>query len=200
MIRDALQRDAIVIVAEATNGREVIELAGFYRPDAVLMDATLPVVAGVEATRAIHDRAPDTCVVLMAARPDDSVGLQALRAGAVGYLSKDVDPAVLPRVLRGAIEGEAAISRRLARTLTESYRRAPLGGSGFRPVRSDLTDREWEVLDLIAAGAGTEDIARALVLSTETVRSHLKNLYRKLGVRSRQEAAEAAHRLRELVL
>ena len=134
MIRDALQRDAIVIVAEATNGREVIELAGFYRPDAVLMDATLPVVAGVEATRAIHDRAPDTCVVLMAAGPDDSVGLHALRAGAVGYLSKDVDPAVLPRVLRGTIEGEAAISRRLARTLIESYRRAPLGGSGFRPA------------------------------------------------------------------
>jgi ATP/maltotriose-dependent transcriptional regulator MalT len=85
-------------------------------------------------------------------------------------------------------------------SLIESFRRAPRGGSGFRPVRSELTDREWEVLDLLSAGAGTEDIARTLVLSTETVRSHLKNLYRKLGVRSREEATEAARRLRELVL
>jgi two-component system, NarL family, response regulator LiaR len=78
--------------------------------------------------------------------------------------------------------------------------RAPRGGSGFRPVRSALTDREWEVLDLLSTGAGTEEIARTLVLSTETVRSHLKNLYRKLGVRSREQAAEEARRLRDLVL
>ena len=107
---------------------------------------------------------------------------------------------MLPRVLRGALDGEAAISRRLAMSLIESYRRAPRGGAGLRPVRSTLTDREWEVLDLLSAGAGTEDIARTLVLSTETVRSHLKNLYRKLGVRSRDEAAEAARRLRDLVV
>jgi len=199
-IRDALQGDGIIVVAEATSGREAIELAAFYRPDAIVMDARLPEVDGVEATRTIHDRAPSICIVLLASEPDDSLGLRALRAGAAGYLSKEVDPEVLPRVLRGAVEGEAAISRRLAMSLIESYRRAPRGGSGFRPVRSELTDREWEVLDLLSAGAGTEEIARALVLSTETVRSHLKNLYRKLGVRSRGEAIEAARRLRELVL
>ena len=199
-IRDALQRNGIVVVAEATSGREAVELAAFYRPDAVVMDVKLPVMDGVEATRVIHDRSHATCIVLLASTPDDSLGLRALRAGAAGYLSKDVEPDVLPRVLRGAIEGEAAISRRLAMSLIESYRRAPHGGSGFRPVRSALTDREWEVLDLLSEGAGTEDIARTLVLSTETVRSHLKNLYRKLGVRSREEAAEAARRLREVVL
>jgi DNA-binding NarL/FixJ family response regulator len=122
-----------------------------------------------------------------------------LRAGAAGYLAKDLDPIMLPRVLRGVIDGEAAISRRLTMSLVESYRRAPRGGAGLRPVRSTLTDREWEVLDLLSAGAGTEDIARSLVLSTETVRSHLKNLYRKLEVRSREEAVQAARRLRELV-
>ena len=196
-IRDALQQSGITVVAEATSGREAVELTAFYRPDAVLMDTTAD---GLEAARIIYDRAPAICVVLLASSPDDNVGLRALRAGAAGYLSKDVDPEVLPRVLRGALEGEAAISRRLAMALIESYRRAPRGGSGMRPVRSELTDREWEVLDLLAAGAGTEDIARTLVLSTETVRSHLKNLYRKLGVRSREEAAEAAHRMRDLVL
>jgi NarL family two-component system response regulator LiaR len=199
-IRDALQRDGITVVAEATTGREAVELAAFYRPDAVVMDAQLPLLGGVEATRVIHDRSPAVCIVLLASNPDDTLGLSALRAGAAGYLSKDVEPEVLPRVLRGAMEGEAAISRRLAMSLVESYRRAPRGGSGLRPVRSDLTDREWEVLDLLSSGAGTEDIARTLVLSTETVRSHLKNLYRKLGVRSREEAVEAARRLRELVI
>jgi NarL family two-component system response regulator LiaR len=200
MLRDALQQDGITVVAEATSGREAVELTSFYRPDAVVMDATVTMLDGIEATRVIHERAPDVCIVLLAAAPDEAFGLRALRAGASGYLAKDVEPHVLPRVLRGACDGEAAISRRLAMTLIESYRRAPRGGSGLRPVRSELTDREWEVLDLLSSGAGTEDIARTLVLSTETVRSHLKNLYRKLGVRSREEAVEAARRLRELVL
>jgi DNA-binding NarL/FixJ family response regulator len=200
LLRDALQSDGITVVAEATSGREAVELTAFYRPDAVVMDAAVPLLDGIEATRVIHDRAPDICVVLLATSPDDAFGLRALRAGASGYLAKDVEPHLLPRVLRGACMGEAAISRRLAMSLIESYRRAPRGGSGLRPVRSELTDREWEVLDLLASGAGTEDIARTLVLSTETVRSHLKNLYRKLGVRSRDEAVEAARRLRDLVL
>ena len=198
-ICDALKRDGIAVVAEATTGREVVELNSFYHPDAVLMDAMIADIDSLEATSIIHDRAPDVCVLLLTSNPDDSFGLRALRAGAAGYLSKYVDPDVLPRVLRAAVMGEAAISRRLAMTLVESYRRVPRTGTGFRPVRSELTDREWEVLDLLTSGAGTEDIARTLVLSTETVRSHLKNLYRKLGVRSRGEAAEAAQRLREHV-
>ena len=199
-IRDALQRDGIMVVAEATTGREAIELVGFYRPDAILIDVNLPVVDGVEVTRTIHDRSPQICIVLLASAEDDELALRALRAGATGYLAKDVDTALLPHVLRSALEGEAAISRRLAMSLIESYRRTPRGRTGFRPVRSELTDREWEVLDLLSTGARTEEIARTLVLSTETVRSHLKNLYRKLGVRSREEAAAEAHRLRELVL
>jgi two-component system, NarL family, response regulator LiaR len=200
MTRDALQRDGITVVAEASNGGEAVELAAFYHPDAVVMDVGVPVMDAVQATYTIYTRAPGTCIVLLAAQRDDALGLRALRAGAAGYLAKDLDPEVLPRVLRGAIEGEAAISRRLAMRLIQSYRRAPLGGNGLRPVRSDLTDREWEVLDLLSSGEGTEDIARTLVLSTETVRSHLKNLYRKLGVRSRKEAIDAARRLREPVI
>jgi DNA-binding NarL/FixJ family response regulator len=129
---------------------------------------------------------------------DERLGLRGLRAGAAGFLSKDMELESLPRALRGALEGEAAISRRLAMHLVDHYRSAPAAGIGLRPVRSALTDREWEVLDLLSGGASTEDIARVLVLSTETVRSHLKNLYRKLEVRTRDEAVQAAATLREL--
>jgi DNA-binding NarL/FixJ family response regulator len=199
-LREALREEGITIVAEATNGAETVELTTFYRPDLVVIDDQLPDAGGIEITRRINATTPDVRVVLISAAPDDTLGLRSLRAGASGYLSKDFEPGVLPRVLRGVVFGEAAISRRLAMTLVEADRRAPRAGAGLRPVRSPLTDREWEVLDLLATGARTEEIAQTLVLSTETVRSHLKNVYRKLDVRSRQEATEAAQRMRELAV
>jgi NarL family two-component system response regulator LiaR len=199
-IREALKGGGIAVVAEAGDGEEAVALAAFYHPDVVVMDIRLPGLDGVSATSKIHERSPDTCIVLVAEGSDEELGLRAIRAGAAGYLTRALEPDVLVRAVRGAVEGEAAISRRLARQLIESYRRSPRGGAGMRPVRSMLTDREWEVLDLLTSGARTEEIARTLVLSTETVRSHLKNVYRKLGVRSRDEAAEAARRMRDLVV
>ena len=130
---------------------------------------------------------------------DEELGLRGLRAGAAGYLSKDVELGVAPA--RAARSTSTARPRSRAGwrcSSSQHYRSAPTGGMGLRPVRSSLTDREWEVLDLLSGGASTDDIARLLVLSTETVRSHLKNLYRKLEVRTREEAVEAAVRLREL--
>lgn len=199
MLRDILLRERMTVVAEATTGKEAVELTAFYRPDVALLDERLPALDGIATTRAIHERSPAVCIVLLAATPDDGHALRALRSGAAGYLSKEFTPGALPRIIRGVVCGEAAISRELAMRLVEADRRSPRGGAGLRPVRSSLTDREWEVLDLLASGEGTEDIARTLVLSTETVRSHLKNLYRKLEVRSRGEAVEAARRLRDLV-
>jgi DNA-binding NarL/FixJ family response regulator len=199
LIRDTLQRERVTVVAEATTGREAVELALFYRPDVVVMDYMMPEMDGIEATRRIYAQAPEIRVVLLTGSSDESLGMRGLRAGAAGFLSKDMDLDSLPRALRASLEGEAAISRKLAMQLVQHYRSAPLGGVGLRPVRSHLTDREWEVLDLLTGGATTDDIARVLVLSNETVRSHLKNLYRKLGVRSREDAVEAATRMRELV-
>ena len=199
-LRGAMTDQGMVVVAEASTGQEAIDLAAFYRPHVVLMDDRPPALDGVAAARAVHEPFPDVRVVLLAAEPDERRGLDALRAGAAGYLSRDFEPVALPRILRGALSGEAAISRRLAMSLIESYRRAPRGRAGLRPVRSPLTDREWEVLDLLAGGAGTEEIARTLVLSTETVRSHLKNLFRKLDVRSREQAVREAERLRDAVV
>jgi len=195
----ALQRGRMSVLAQATTGAEAIELARFYNTDIVLLDRRLAGADGVEAVRQFQKCCPAVHVIVLTSEPDDTEGLRLLRAGAGGYLAKGFDPDILPRIVGGVAYGEAAISRRLAMTLIDSFRQAPRGGAGLRPVRSDLTDREWEVLDLLASGEGTEGIARALVLSTETVRSHLKNLYRKLGVRSRAEAVEAAERLRDLV-
>src|SRR3954470_17299235 len=198
LIRDTLQRADVTVIAEASTGREAVELALFYRPDVVVMDFMMPEMDGIEATRRIYEHDPSIRVVLLTGAGDDELGLRGLRAGAAGYLSKELELEALPRALRGALEGEAAISRRLAMQLIERYRAAPSNGAGLRPVRSRLTDREWEVLDLLSTGATTEQIAKRLVLSSETVRSHLKNLYKKLEVNSRDEAVRAASKLRSL--
>jgi len=197
VIRDALQSAGIVVIAEARNGREAVELALYHRPDVVVMDMVMPEVDGIIATRRIVKELPEQIVVILTgADDDDEVGLQALRAGATGYLSKDLDIDALPRALEGARAGEAVLSRLMTRRLIEHVRRIPDGVAGMRPVRSPLTAREWEVIDLLRAGRSTDEIAADLVLSTETVRSHVKNILRKLGVRSRAQAVAAADRMR----
>jgi DNA-binding NarL/FixJ family response regulator len=196
MIKDALHRADVVVIAEAHNGYEAIELCMHYRPDVVVMDVVMPEVDGIAATRRILKEIPEQRVVLLTSTDEEEMGLLGLRAGAVGFLSKDLDIDVLPRALRGAVDGEAVISRRLGMRLVEHLRRAPEGTTGMRPVKSPLTAREWEVIDLLYEGQNTDQIADSLVLSTETVRSHVKNILRKLNARSRAEAVEAAQRMR----
>jgi NarL family two-component system response regulator LiaR len=196
MIRDALQNAGIVVIAEAHNGRQVVELVLHYRPDVVLMDVVMPELDGIAATRRIVKELPEQLVIMLTSGDDDDVAMVGLRAGAVGFLTKDVEIDMLPRALVGAVSGEAAISRRMSMRLVEHMRRSPEGGSGLRPVRSPLTQREWEVVDLLAERLSTDEIAERLVLSTETVRSHVKNILRKLDARSRDEAVRAAQRLR----
>ena len=198
LIRETLRADNMTVIADATTGREAVELALFYRPDVVVMDYRMPEMDGIEATRRIAEQEGGIRVVMLTGSTSEALGLHAVRAGAAGVLSKGMELSSLPRALRGSLDGEAAISRRLAMQLVQHYRSAPTAGMGLRPVRSRLTGREWEVLDLLTGGATADDIARLLVLSNETVRSHVKNLYRKLEVRSRAQAVEAAARLREL--
>jgi NarL family two-component system response regulator LiaR len=196
MIKESLQRAGIVVVAEAHNGHQAVELALFYHPDVVLMDVVMPELDGISATRRIMQELPDQRIVMLTSSDEDEMGFVGLKAGAVGYLSKDLDVDVLPQALEGAREGQAAISRRLSMQLIEELRRSPEPSTGMRPVKSPLTPREWEVVDLLYEGRSTDEIADSLVLSTETVRSHIKNLMRKLGARSRQEAVATAHRMR----
>src|SRR6476469_3543103 len=121
LIRDTLQRADVTVIAEASTGREAVELALFYHPDVVVMDFMMPEMDGIEATRRIFDNDPTIRVVLLTGAGDEELGLRGLRAGASGYLSKEVELEALPRALRGAFEGEAAISRRLAMRLIERY-------------------------------------------------------------------------------
>jgi DNA-binding NarL/FixJ family response regulator len=199
VVRDALQDAGVIVIAEAANGREAVELARHYRPDIVLMDIIMPGIDGLEATRLLAREVPDTAVLVLTASGDEDTGMLALRCGAAGFLSKDVDIAALPRALRGITYGEAAISRELTMRVIERFRRVRTDGAGLRPVQSVLSGREWEVLDHLCSGASTDDIADTLVLSTETVRSHIKNILRKLRVSSRAEAIAVARELREAV-
>jgi two-component system, NarL family, response regulator LiaR len=196
MIKESLQRAGVIVVAEAPDGRQAVELTMFYRPDVVLMDVVMPQLDGISATRQIVQSVPEQLVVMLTSSDETEMGFVGLRAGAVGYLSKDLDVDVLPQALRGTLKGEAAISRRLSMQLIEQFRRAPEASTGMRPVRSPLTAREWEVVDLLYQGQTTEEIADSLVLSHETVRSHLKNLMRKLGAKTRGEAVALAQRAR----
>jgi NarL family two-component system response regulator LiaR len=196
MVKDSLQGAGIIVIAEAQNGREAVELTLFYRPDVVLMDVVMPGLDGIAATRQIVKEVPEQLVVLLTSADEDEMGLLGLRAGAVGFLTKDVDVASVPRALLGALEGEAVISRKLGMRLIEKLRHAPDGTVGLRPVKSPLTAREWEVIDLLCVGQSTDEIAQTLVLSTETVRSHVKHILRKLDARTRGEAVAIAQRMR----
>jgi two-component system, NarL family, response regulator LiaR len=197
VIRQALQdRAGFVIPGEAQTGPEVVELSLYYRPQVALMEVSLPGLDGLAATRQILAAAPEIRVLFFSWQDAEDTQLEALRAGASGFLSKDVSIETVPRVVRRLVRGEAAISRRLTMRLIERLRRVPEGGVGMRPIRSPLTSREWEVLDLLCQGKDTKQMAEVLVLSEETVYSHAKNLLRKLHVHSRREAIEAAQRLR----
>ena len=198
VIKDVLSESGVLVVAEARDGREAVEFALYYRPDVVIMDVMMPGLDGILATRQILKVVPDQLVIVLtgADDEDDQLGLLALRAGATGFITKDVDIDALPRALEGVRAGEAAISRTLTRRVIEQLRSAPGHAYGMRPVKSPLTAREWEVIDLLKATRSTDEIAAELVLSTETVRSHVKNILRKLKVRSRQEAVAVADRMR----
>ncbi len=198
VVRNVLEDAGIVVVAEATNGRDAIALAAEHAPELVLMDGRLARVDGITAMRWIIARRPETRVVMLSVSSDAKLALQSLRAGASGFLTKDMDLLALPRALRGVLRGEIACSRGFVGTMVAHLRATPTDAVGMRPVKSILTPREWEVLDLMCRGASTGQIADRLVLSGETVRSHTKNIVRKLAVRTRREAIERAPQLRAL--
>lgn len=195
-LRQALQEDGVVVIAEADNGRDAIGLAAHFRPDVVVMDVVMGGIDGLTATKAIAERAPGVRVLLLTGSDDVEVGMVGLRAGAAGHQVKGAPDGELVTAVRRVAAGEPVIGPQLAWRLIESMRALPAGGIGVRPVRSTLTPREWEVLDLLCAGRSVDQIADELVLARDTVRTHVKRLLRKLGAHSQAEAVSIANGIR----
>ena len=194
-VRAALERDGFVVCAEVADAQAAIEAARREHPAVCLLDIHMP-GEGIRAAEVIGNELPDTAVVMPTVSRSDADLFDALRAGASGYLLKDIDPARLPLALRGVLEGEAALPRRLVALLIEEFRerrrRRRIPMLGRRSV--ELTDREWEVLELMRMGLSTEQIGERLFITPVTVRTHVSAILKKLHVANRDEAVQLFER------
>jgi DNA-binding NarL/FixJ family response regulator len=190
-VRQALEADGCQVVADVADGPKAVAATLEHRPDVCLLDIHMP-GGGVRAALEITAQLPGTAVVMLTASRDDDDLFDALRAGASGYLLKDMDPDRLGAALRGVLAGEAALPRALALKVIQQMqspaRRRILPGKGS-PV-SRLTSREAEVLELMAQGLTTEEIAARLFVGKVTVRTHVSNVLKKLRVADRDAAVQ----------
>jgi DNA-binding NarL/FixJ family response regulator len=181
----------IRVVAEAANGREAVACAKQFEPRVILMDLRMPVMTGVEATRKIREISPASQVIVLTTFDDDEQVFDALRAGALGYLLKDAPPARLVEAICAAARGESFLQPSIAaKVLAEFNRlspRRPTAESPWPPEK--LSSREVEVLQQLAEGKSNKEIGAALNLAEGTVKNHLSNVFGKLGVLDRTQAA-----------
>ncbi|WP_344941739.1 response regulator transcription factor [Sphaerisporangium flaviroseum] len=169
---------------QASNGREAVELAVELQPDVVVMDLNMPELDGVEATRRITATAPHIGVLVLTMLDDDETVFSAIRAGALGYYLKGADHEEILRAIRVVGNREAIYGPAIAQRILAYFTRVPRSATAF----PQLTDRERDVLHLIAKGRRNEEIAQRLVLSLKTVRNHVSNIYAKLHVADRSRA------------
>ena len=193
-VRGALEADGFVVVAEVGDARRAVEAAVLHEPDVCVLDIHMP-GNGIDAAREIAHKLGDISIVMLTASRDDDDLFEALKAGASGYLLKDMDPDRLGPALRGVLSGEAALPRALAMKVIQQFqspaRRRLLAGKGS--PASKLTSREAEVLELMADGLSTEQIAGRLFVSQVTVRTHVANVLKKLRVPDRAAAVRLLH-------
>jgi DNA-binding NarL/FixJ family response regulator len=186
-----LQQHGFEIAGHAEDGSEAVERARELTPDLVLLDLTMPGTDGLSALPRIRDAAPSCEVVVLTASGTEENLLAAIRAGAAGYLLKSEPPERIASFLNGVADGEAALSGAVARSLLERVREGRGIGRGIPDeIAARLSARELEVLLLLDEHLSTDEIAARLFISEHTVRSHVKNLLRKLGVSSRRDALE----------
>lgn len=191
-VRAFLQAQAdIEVVAEADSGETAVTLAAQHAPDVVLMDLVMPGMDGVTATRLVKAQSPRTQIIMLTSYHQDEHIFPAIRAGALSYLLKDIEPAALAEAVRQAAQGEAVLHPRVAARVVQE-----LHGSRQESVNvfTELSERELEVLRLIADGANNSSIAEQLIISEKTVKSHVSNILSKLHLADRTQAAVLAWR------
>ena len=191
MLREGLRRsmegEGFDVVGEASDGDEAVRLAEELHPDVVLMDVSMPVMDGIEATRLLKERLRDTHVVMLTMHADEDLIVKAVRAGAAGYLVKDCTTEEVARTVRMAANGETAISTELAEAMLDQAQALDNGHAD-----EIISKREIEVLQLIAEGASTPEVAEQLYISVKTVKNHLASIYQKLDSRDRTQAVVRA--------
>ncbi len=192
-LRDFLElQDDIEVIGEAQSGEEGVKLARDLLPDVVLMDMVLPGIDGVEATRQIKASSPSSRVIVLTSFADDDKVFPAIKAGAISYLLKDVQPEDLARAIRAAQRNEAGLHPEVAAKLMQEFSTPRTADDTVE----QLTEREMDVLRLIARGKSNKEIADALVISEKTVKTHVSNILSKLHLADRTQAAIYALRQR----
>lgn len=189
-------RDGLEVVGEAADGREAVEAVARLRPAVILMDLRMPVLDGVAATREIAERYPESRVIVLTTFDDDEEVFDALRAGAAGYLLKDVSSEKLAEAIRVAARGESFLQPSIAsKVLAELNRRPPSPASAERALLEPLSERELDVLRNLARGASNREIARRVHLAEGTVKNYVSSILAKLGAPDRTAAALKARDL-----
>ena len=191
-LRGFLELDPeLEVVGEAENGEEAVAMARRLEPDVVLMDLLMPVMDGIEATREIRRQLPEVEVLALTSVLEDASVTGAIRAGAIGYLLKTTDADELREAIRAAAAGQVRLAPEAAARLMREVRSPESPETLMEP----LTERETEVLTLLARGKANKQIARELFVAVSTVKTHVNNLYRKLNISSRTQAALYAARI-----
>lgn len=190
-LRRSLEEEGLKVVGEAGDGETAVRLARDLRPNVVLMDISMPVLDGIAAARQLRSLVPDTKVVILTMHDDPDVITRARQVGAAGYLFKDLAADEVVDAVRRAAAGALVLGSGVASGPWIEDRVAAVAGDGDRQV---LSEREAQILQLVADGVSSKDIAERLVLAPKTVRNHLSRVYEKLGVSSRSDAIVAAYR------
>jgi DNA-binding NarL/FixJ family response regulator len=185
----------VVVVGEAQNGTDAVRMVRATRPDVVLMDISMPLMTGLEATRRISgmDEAAHTRVIILTMYDQDEHVFEALRAGASGFILKDAPTETLVEAVRTVASGESLLSPSVTSRLIAEFARRPVLYETTAPELTRLTDRELDMFKLLVRGYRNEDIARILTLGESTVKSHVRHLYQKLGVRDRVQVVIYAY-------
>jgi DNA-binding NarL/FixJ family response regulator len=181
----------VEVVGTAADGEEAVTMATALQPDIVLMDLRMPRCNGIEATRRLREQAPQIKVIVLTTHADDRSVIDALRAGARGYLTKDAGAAELSRALQQVVSGQSAIDPAIQHHLVQAIAAGPPAPAPQFP--DHLTPREAEILALIAEGFSNTEIARRLTISEATVKSHINHLLSKIGARDRAQAVSYAY-------